>query len=68
MVLARDGTVDEGRVLEWHHATVIRVRREAQNGHHDAILWFAGLSGVGIDLGARGEGTLGSDGMSGGCA
>lgn len=31
----------------WHHATVTRARREAQNGHRGAILWFTGLSGAG---------------------
>jgi len=31
----------------WHHATVTRARREAQNGHKGAILWFTGLSGAG---------------------
>lgn len=31
----------------WHHATVTRARREAQNGHRGAILWFTGLSGSG---------------------
>ena len=31
----------------WHHATVTRARREAQNGHHGAIIWFTGLSGSG---------------------
>ena len=31
----------------WHHATVTRTRREAQNGHKSAILWFTGLSGSG---------------------
>jgi adenylylsulfate kinase len=31
----------------WHHATVTRHRREAQNGHHSAIIWFTGLSGSG---------------------
>jgi len=31
----------------WHHATVTRSRREAQNGHQGAILWFTGLSGAG---------------------
>lgn len=30
-----------------HHATVTRVRREAQNGHRGAIIWFTGLSGSG---------------------
>lgn len=31
----------------WHHATVTRARREAQNGHRSAIVWFTGLSGSG---------------------
>ena len=31
----------------WHHATVTRARREAQNGHRSAIIWFTGLSGSG---------------------
>jgi len=31
----------------WHHATVTRARREEQNGHRGAILWFTGLSGAG---------------------
>jgi len=31
----------------WHHATVTRARRETQNGHKSAILWFTGLSGAG---------------------
>ena len=31
----------------WHHATVTRARREAQNGHRGAILWFTGLSSAG---------------------
>lgn len=31
----------------WHHATVTRVHREAQNGHRGAIVWFTGLSGAG---------------------
>lgn len=31
----------------WHHATVTRARREQQNGHRGAILWFTGLSGAG---------------------
>lgn len=31
----------------WHHATVNRSRREAQNNHKSAILWFTGLSGAG---------------------
>jgi adenylylsulfate kinase len=31
----------------WHHATVTRERREAQNGHKSCVLWFTGLSGAG---------------------
>jgi adenylylsulfate kinase len=31
----------------WHHTTVTRARREAQNGHRGAIIWFTGLSGSG---------------------
>ncbi|MDO9150179.1 MAG: adenylyl-sulfate kinase [Methylotenera sp.] len=31
----------------WHNATVTRVRREEQNGHRGAIIWFTGLSGSG---------------------
>ncbi len=31
----------------WHHATVTRARREAQNGHWAVVLWFTGLSGAG---------------------
>jgi adenylylsulfate kinase len=31
----------------WHHATVTRARRETQNGHRGAIVWFTGLSGSG---------------------
>ena len=33
--------------ITWHHATVTRERREAQNGHRGAIIWFTGLSGSG---------------------
>ena len=31
----------------WHHATVTRARREEQNNHRGAIIWFTGLSGAG---------------------
>lgn len=31
----------------WHHATVTRQRREQQNGHRSAVIWFTGLSGSG---------------------
>ena len=33
--------------MVWHHATVTRERREAQNGHKSCVLWFTGLSGAG---------------------
>ena len=33
--------------MVWHNATVTRARREAQNGHRGAIVWFTGLSGSG---------------------
>jgi len=33
--------------IVWHHATVTRARREAQNAHRGAIIWFTGLSGSG---------------------
>ncbi len=33
--------------VSWHHATVTRKRREAQNKHRGAIVWFTGLSGAG---------------------
>ena len=31
----------------WHHGTVTRADREAQNAHRSTILWFTGLSGAG---------------------
>ncbi len=31
----------------WHMATVTRERREHQNSHRGAIIWFTGLSGAG---------------------
>lgn len=31
----------------WHNATVTRTRRETQNKHRGAIIWFTGLSGAG---------------------
>lgn len=33
--------------IRWHHATVTRRRREEQNGHRGAIVWFTGFSGSG---------------------
>lgn len=44
-VMTAQGLVSANVV--WHSATVTRVRREAQNGHRGAILWFTGLSGSG---------------------
>lgn len=41
----QDKTVSSNTV--WHHATVTRTRREKQNNHKSAILWFTGLSGAG---------------------
>lgn len=44
---------DKGQLMSkssntvWHHATVTRNRREIQNGHRSAVLWFTGLSGAG---------------------
>lgn len=38
---------NQGSNTVWHHATVTRARREQQNGHKAAILWFTGLSGAG---------------------
>jgi adenylylsulfate kinase len=31
----------------WHNATVTRERRQQQNKHKSAVLWFTGLSGAG---------------------
>jgi adenylylsulfate kinase len=33
--------------IVWHHATVTRERRNQQNKHKSAVLWFTGLSGSG---------------------
>ena len=33
--------------IVWHNATVTRQRREVQNNHRGAIIWFTGLSGAG---------------------
>ena len=38
--------MNSGNVIR-HHATVTRSRRENQNKHKSAILWFTGLSGSG---------------------
>ncbi len=34
----------------WHQTTITRARREAQNGHRGAIIWFTGLSGAGKSI------------------
>lgn len=41
------GTIPVSENVVWHHATVTRARRETQNGHRGAIIWFTGLSGAG---------------------
>jgi adenylylsulfate kinase len=33
--------------LIWHKSTVTRERRQKQNGHKSAVIWFTGLSGAG---------------------
>ena len=33
--------------IVWHHATVTRERRNQQNSHKSAVIWFTGLSGSG---------------------
>lgn len=40
-------SLEPDKNIVWHHATVTRARREAQNGHRGAIIWFTGLSGSG---------------------
>lgn len=37
----------EDNNIVWHHATVTRGRRQAQNDHRSVILWFTGLSSAG---------------------
>lgn len=38
---------DKKTQVVWHNATVTRARRETQNGHRGAIVWFTGHSGAG---------------------
>jgi len=45
--MMKENTVAVSGNVIWHHASVTRARREAQNGHRGAILWFTGLSGAG---------------------
>lgn len=33
--------------LTWHHSTITKLDRQAQNGHGSCVLWFTGLSGSG---------------------
>lgn len=33
--------------IVWHHATITRERRNQQNEHKSAVLWFTGFSGSG---------------------
>lgn len=45
--MTNENTSPSSANVVWHHATVTRARREAQNGHRGAIIWFTGLSGAG---------------------
>lgn len=45
--MVKENSVEVSENVVWHHATVTRSRREKQNGHRGAILWFTGLSGAG---------------------
>ncbi len=45
--MVKNNTTAVSDNVVWHHATVTRARREAQNGHRGAIIWFTGLSGAG---------------------
>jgi adenylylsulfate kinase len=47
MEMVKENTTTASDNVVWHHATVTRARREEQNGHRGAILWFTGLSGAG---------------------
>lgn len=47
MILEDEKMTEASANVVWHHATVTRERREAQNGHRGAIVWFTGLSGAG---------------------
>lgn len=45
--MVENSTVAFSDNVVWHHASVTRDRRELQNGHRGAILWFTGFSGAG---------------------
>lgn len=36
-----------GKNIVWHEATVVRSRREKQNGHKGCVVWFTGLPSSG---------------------
>lgn len=38
---------ESGSNVVWHQASVTRERREKQNGHKSAVIWFTGLSSAG---------------------
>ncbi len=38
---------ESGSNIVWHEASVTRERREKQNGHKSAVIWFTGLSSAG---------------------
>ena len=38
---------ESGSNVVWHEASVTRERREKQNGHKSAVIWFTGLSSAG---------------------
>lgn len=38
---------EAGSNVVWHQASVTRERREKQNGHKSAVIWFTGLSSAG---------------------
>lgn len=45
--MTKETTPPASTNVVWHNATVTRARREAQNNHRGAIIWFTGLSGAG---------------------
>lgn len=45
--MTKETTPPASTNVVWHNATVTRARRESQNGHRGAIIWFTGLSGAG---------------------
>lgn len=45
--MTKETTPPASTNVVWHNATVTRTRREVQNNHRGAIIWFTGLSGAG---------------------